>query len=170
MKLHGAARLVSWSALGVLAGLLLALTVPRLLGMPVLVVLSGSMEPELGVGDVVVESTISPLDAKVGDVVTFRDPERPDRLITHRVRRVRASGDEVSFTTKGDANNTVETWQIARHGGIGRVQYRVPKLGYAVAWISRPGARLLLVVVPALLLGFFELKRIWFPKESRATT
>jgi signal peptidase I len=161
-------RLASWTAFGVLAGLLLTLTVPRLLGKPVLVVLSGSMEPELATGDVVIEAKISPLDARVGDVVTFRDPEHPDRLVTHRVRRVRASGEKVSFTTKGDANNTVETWQIPRQGTIGRVEFRVPKLGYLVAWISGPGARLLLVIIPALLLGFFELKRIWFPKESHA--
>jgi signal peptidase len=168
MTAHGAARLVAWSALGVLSGVLLTLTVPRVLGKPVLVVLTGSMEPELAVGDVVIESKISPLDARVGDVITFRDPERPDRLITHRVRRVVRSGGELSFTTKGDANNTVETWQIPRDGGIGRVEYRFPKLGYVVSWISGPAARLFLVVVPAILLGLLELKRIWFPRESHA--
>ena len=167
MNTHPVLQAALWTALGVLAGLLLALTLPRLFGMPVLVVLSGSMEPEIATGDVVVESRISPLAARVGDVVTFRDPERPERLITHRVRSMRETGGEVSFTTKGDANNTVESWQIPRHGSIGRVEYRVPKLGYVVAWISGPAARLFLVIIPALLLGFFELKRIWFPKESR---
>lgn len=169
MTVRAVPRFVLWSALGILTGLLLTLTAPRLLGKPVLVVLSGSMEPALATGDVVIESRISPLDAKVGDVVTFRDPERPDRLITHRVRSVRARPGDVSFTTKGDANNTVETWQIPREGGIGRVEYRVPKLGYVVAWISGPTARLFLVIIPALLLGLFELRRIWFPKESRET-
>jgi signal peptidase len=168
MNVHGAARLAAWTALGVLAGVLLTLTVPRALGKPVLVVLTGSMEPELGTGDVLIESRISPLDAKAGDVITFRDPERPDRLITHRVRRVEATGEDVSFTTKGDANNTVESWQIPRQGSIARVEYRLPKLGYVVAWISGPSARLFLVVIPAILLGIFELRRIWFPRESRA--
>jgi signal peptidase I len=168
MNVHPAVRFGLWAAFGLVAGLLLALTLPRLFGMPVLVVLSGSMEPALATGDVVIESRISPLDARIGDVVTFRDPERPERLITHRVRSVRARASEVSFTTKGDANNTVESWQIPREGGIGRVGYRIPKLGYVVAWISGPAARLFLVIIPALLLGFFELRRIWFPKESRA--
>jgi signal peptidase I len=168
MSRRDAAHLAGWTALGVLAGVLLTLTVPRALGKPVLVVLTGSMEPQLSTGDVVIESRISPLDAKVGDVITFRDPERPDRLITHRVRRVTARAEDVSFTTKGDANNTVETWQIPRHGSIARVEYRLPKLGYVVAWISGPAARLFLVVIPAILLGLFELRRIWFPRESRA--
>lgn len=90
MNVHPAVRFGLWAAFGLVAGLLLALTLPRLFGMPVLVVLSGSMEPALATGDVVIESRISPLDAKVGDIVTFRDPERPERLITHRVRSVRA--------------------------------------------------------------------------------
>ena len=168
MNGHPAVRFGLWAAFGLVAGLLLALTLPRLFGMPVLVVLSGSMEPALATGDVLIESRISPVDAKVGDVITFRDPERPERLITHRVRSVRVRPSEVSFTTKGDANNTVESWQIPREGGIGRVEYRIPKLGYAVAWISGPAARIFLVIIPALLLGFFELRRIWFPKESHA--
>ena len=161
-------RLVAWCAAGVLAGLLLTLTVPRALGKPVLVVLTGSMEPQLATGDLVIESRISPIDAKVGDVVTFRDPERPDRLITHRVRHIQRDGDAVSFVTKGDANNTVETWQIDRAGSIGRVEVRAPKLGYVVAWITGPLARIFLVVIPAILLGALELKRIWLPKESHA--
>jgi hypothetical protein len=37
-----------------------------------------------------------------------------------------------------------------------------------VSWISGPSARLFLVVIPAILLGLFELRRIWFPRESRA--
>ena len=168
MSLRAAAHLVAWTALGVLAGVLLTLTLPRVLGKPVLVVLTGSMEPQLGTGDVVIESRISPLDAEIGDVITFRDPERPDRLITHRVRHVDARAEEVSFTTKGDANNTVESWQIPRQGSIARVEYRLPKLGYVVSWISGPSARLFLVVIPAILLGLFELRRIWFPRESRA--
>lgn len=169
MSVRAATVLVTWTALGVLAGLLLTMTVPRMLGKPVLVVLTGSMEPQLGTGDAIFESRISPLDARIGDVVTFRDPDHAERLITHRVRSVRPDGDAVNFTTKGDANNTVEDWQIARDGSIGRVEYRLPKLGYAVDWISHPSARLFLVVIPALLLGAIEMKRIWMPKESSAT-
>ena len=40
-------------------------------------VLSGSMEPTIATGDVVVVDKIAPLEARVGDVVTFRSPENP---------------------------------------------------------------------------------------------
>jgi signal peptidase I len=110
MNLHPAVRFGLWASFGLVAGLLLALTLPRLFGMPVLVVLSGSMEPALATGDVVIESRISPLDEKVGDVVTVRDPERPERLITHRVRsiRPRALGDRLHDEGSGRSALRVE--------------------------------------------------------------
>lgn len=159
-----AATLAVWAAFGAAGGLLLAVTVPRFAGFEVLMVLSGSMSPALETGDVVVDSRTAPSEARIGDVVTFRDPEQPARLITHRVRAMRAGPETVTFVTKGDANNTVETWDVATEGTIGRVEYRVPRLGYAIAWVKGRSGRLLLVVLPALLLGLFELKRIWFPK------
>lgn len=165
-SLPRAGTFVLWTALGIVTGLLLAVTVPRPLGHPVLTVLTGSMQPEVNAGDVVIESRIAPLDAKVGDIVTFRDPEHQERLITHRVRRVQPDGGQVGFTTKGDANNAVETWRIARDGTIGRVEFRLPKLGYPLAWISGGPTRLLLLVVPAVLLGLLELRRIWFPNRE----
>jgi signal peptidase len=153
-------------ALGTAAGLALGATVPRLLGYNVLVALSGSMEPTIATGDLVVGARIRPLDAKVGDIVTFQDPDRQARLITHRVRRMRVSGDRIRFETKGDANNNAETWTIARDGTVGRVEYRIPKLGYVWFWAGGRLGRLLLIVAPALLLGTLELRRIWRRKPE----
>ncbi len=50
-------------------------------------VLSGSMEPAISTGDVVVNERVGPLETRPGDVLTFRDPTRQGRLITHRLRR-----------------------------------------------------------------------------------
>ena len=163
-----AATVCLWAALGSAVGLTLAVGLPPLVGYQTLTVLSGSMEPTIRTGDVVVDARIRPLEARIGDVVTFADPENRTRLITHRVRRVQRAANSVRFETKGDANNTAETWSVPVSGTIGRVEYRVPKLGYAIARINSRSGRLLLVVVPALLLGLYELKRVWFPKRPEA--
>jgi signal peptidase len=155
--------LVLWTIGGVLFGVCMAVTVPFFFGIKSLTVLSGSMEPTIHVGDIVVVRQISPLDARVGDVVTFRDPTERDTLITHRVRMMSAADGVVSFETKGDANTTVERWKIGTNGTIGLVMYRVPKLGYALFYVHGPLGRLLLVVGPALLLGVYEIWRIWRP-------
>ena len=46
-------------------------------------------------------------------------------------------------------------------GRIGRVMYRVPKLGFVVVRVQSPAGRFVLIIVPALLLGFTVLRKIW---------
>lgn len=172
ISLGPAARLcvtaTCWLALGFGTGLTLAVASPGALGHRVFTVLSGSMEPTLRTGDLVVDAKIAPLDARVGDVVTFPDPDSPGRLVTHRVRSVTAAGATVRFETKGDQNNAVERWSIPADGKLGRVVYRVPKLGYVTSLAGSRLGLLGLVVLPALLLGIFELKRIWTAEEKGA--
>ena len=163
---HRLVVLAVWSVLGVLGGLFLAVSVPYLFGQRSLTVLSGSMEPQLDVGDVVVVDQVPPLEVRVGDIVTFRDPDDASRLITHRVREIDVDGTEVAFVTKGDANTSVEHWKVTTDGTIGRVRYHVWRLGYLMFWIRSPLGRLGMVVVPALLLGGFELYRIWRPADE----
>jgi signal peptidase len=119
------------------------------------------MEPAIATGDVVVNRPIAPLDARVGDVITFRDPGDASRFITHRVRHIRARDGRVAFVTKGDANNSTERWAVPVDGEIGRVDYRVPRLGYALFWTRGRYAKLGLITIPALLLGAMTLGRIW---------
>lgn len=155
-----------WTPLGVLAGLFLAVTVPAAFGDRALTEMSGSMSPALSAGDVVLVREVPPRAARVGDVVTFRDPADPTRLLTHRVREIRVRGTTVQFVTKGDANTDVEHWQIGVDGTIGRVEYRISRLGYLMFWIRSSLGRLGLVVIPAFLLGAFELWRIWRPRRE----
>jgi signal peptidase I len=158
-----------WALVGLGAGILLAATAPLAFGDRSFTVMSGSMSPAIKTGDVVVERPIAPLGAKVGDVVTFRDPEGSRRLITHRVKGMRASGHTVRFVTKGDANNAVERWSVQEDGRIGRVVYRLPKLGYVLAWGNWRYGRLALLVLPAVLLLIFELVRIWRPEREEVS-
>ena len=161
-----ALRLAIFGVLGFCAAIALALAVPRAMGYQMFAVLSGSMEPTLHVGDVVVESRLAPLDARVGDVVTFRSPANQAKLITHRVLSLRASRGQVAFVTRGDANTGTERWTVPEDGVLGRVVYRVPKVGYVTNRMGSRIGRLALIVVPALLLGLYELKRIWRPRTS----
>jgi signal peptidase len=153
-------------AMGFCLAIVVALGVPRLLGYQIFTGLSGSMTPTLEVGDVVVGSRLAPLDARIGDVVTFRSPENQKRLITHRVVSVRAFDGRVAFVTKGDVNTGTERWSVPADGTIARVEYRIPKLGYVANRLGGRFGRFSLIVIPALLLGIYELIRIWRPRPS----
>ena len=160
-----------WTVLGSGAGILLSVSVPLLFGYRTFIVMSGSMEPAIHTGDVVVDKRIAPEEVQVGDVVTYRDPDRQNRLITHRVRGVRTSGGKVYFVTKGDANTDSQKWSIATDGTVGVVRFRVVKLGYVLFYVNRPIGRLFMIVVPILLLSANEIVGIWRrkpkPKENR---
>ena len=146
-----------WCAAGVLCGLVAVVTVPRAAGVTPYTVLTGSMQPALGVGDVVLSERRPPLSVRPGDVVTFRDPSRDGALVTHRVESMRRHGPMVAFVTKGDANDVAEEWSVAADGSIGRAAVSVPKVGYVLQWAGSREGRLGLIAIPATLLVLLEL-------------
>src|SRR5438067_2305949 len=87
---------------GLVAGLVLLSVLPTLVGWTPSVIVSGSMYPQIKVGDVVVTSYASPKTIKPGAIVRFRDPGNPGREMMHRVVEVRA---DRTVTTRGDANH-----------------------------------------------------------------
>jgi signal peptidase len=165
--LRGARTLVVWALAG--AGLALALTmlVPLAFGGRPLTVMSGSMEPTIMTGDVVVALPIAPLEARPGDIVSFNDPNRSGVLVTHRVRSLRRAGAKVNFVTKGDANNSVEKWSVAANDDIARTVLRLPRLGRAMTFAKTRTGLLVLVLVPLALLAVLEVYSIWRSDEDQ---
>lgn len=163
------ARLLVWATLGAGAALGLAVAAPIAVGWRSLAVLSGSMAPTLQTGDQIVVRPVAPVALRVGDIVTFNDPSRRQVLVTHRVRAVRVAGATVHVVTRGDANDGSERWSVAAGGRVGRMAYRLPKLGYVTVAAGGPLGRILLVVVPAILLGACEIWRVWRPRRGNSS-
>ena len=152
-----AASFAIWCAIGVVVGLVALVTVPRAAGVTPLTVLTGSMEPALTPGDVVLSDPLPPLEVRPGDVVSFHDPSRHGELVTHRVEGMRRSGPVVRFVTKGDANSVSETWTVAADGRIGRATMTVPKVGHVLQLAGSRHGKLALIALPAFLLVMLEL-------------
>jgi signal peptidase I len=153
-----------WLAMGFALALLIPAVLPSAVGYQTYVVRSESMEPSISRGDVLVTDPIAASKAKVGDVVTFDDPESGD-LITHRVRSITPAGDQLRFVTKGDANEAFEGWQVSADASIPRLSYKVPKLGYATLTAEDPERRLVLIGVLMLVVG----AALWFRQRGAAT-
>ncbi|MDN4161613.1 signal peptidase I [Nocardioides abyssi] len=127
------ARVLSWVLiLGLLAVLTVAVLVPRVAGATPFTVLTGSMQPGLPPGTLIVTRPTPAEDIEIGEVVTFQIESGRPQVVTHRVIAVRAGQDgEPEFLTQGDANQTPDDgWRPA--GSVrGVLWYAVPKLGYA---------------------------------------
>lgn len=143
------------------------------------VVLSGSMEPTIGTGDVVFVYAADPHSLQVGDVITFnRDGTRTP--ITHRVIDIEQwDGDPsgLAFQTMGDANEDADASLVPGSAVIGVVPQatlpvlgetalRAPKMGYVIQFTNTDLGFVLLVGVP---LGLLVLNEVWSIVSSPET-
>ena len=147
-----ALRFLAGLSLGLITGLALlvaASLLPRTFGYTPLVVLSGSMEPTLQVGDVAVTREIEPYALQVGDVVTY---ESISGYITHRIVGLDMTPQGPFFHMKGDANLGADPQPIPADRIVAKVVYRVPRVGFIVAFTDSAAGKFLLIVVPLVLL------------------
>jgi len=146
------------------AGLLLGSMLPIPGNIEIKIVKSGSMEPAIPTGSVVV---VKPSEAyRKGDIVTFgKDTER-DIPTTHRIIAVAGSGAGMTYTTKGDANEEQDGTQTPARDIIGKVVFSLPYAGFILDFARQPLGFALLIGVPAGLVILEELVTIF--KEARA--
>ena len=155
-----AAQMAASLVLVVAIGVVLAGVLPTFFGAESFTVYSGSMEPAIHVGDLAVVRPSKTSDLKPGDIITYRTPQRPDTLVTHRLVGITETGDgQRQFRTKGDAN-AVEDVVLTDQGAVlGKVVYAVPVAGYIVEFSRSFSGRLVLIAMPAVLLGVDFLRR-----------
>ncbi len=123
------------------------------------VVLSGSMEPGIKVGSVVV---VKPSENyKIGDVITFGEISKIKTPTTHRIYEIKMQGSQPVYITKGDANDAPDQREITGKEIIGKVLFSVPYAGYVVDTAKKPYGFALIIIVPATLIIFGEIKKIY---------
>ena len=136
-------------------GFLALAAIPRLSHFDILVVRSGSMEPAIRTGGVVLIDT-NARDLRIGDVASFRDAQGAD-IITHRVVALRDGG----FVTRGDANRSDDATLRRPADVVGRERMSLPYLGFVLYLIQRPLVFVLLLGATGGYLVLSELGVIW---------
>jgi len=121
-----------------------------------LIVESGSMEPTIQTGAIVMVKPAS--DYEIGDVVTFKKGEE---TVTHRLHDMEVVEGQTYFVTKGDANNAPDSEGIHPQAVIGKVLLDIPYLGYVVDFAKKPVGCLAVLVLPALVIIGDEIRKIW---------
>lgn len=115
-------------------------------------VATGSMEPTVPTGSLIVSRPVAAEDIEVGDIIVFRSPTgatvsggadgtftaTESMLITHRVVDVRGDGTGVTFRTRGDGNAEEDPWDVPADMVRARYVAHAPGLGTV---LSYPGTR-----------------------------
>jgi signal peptidase len=127
---------IMWTAL---LGFILLLGLSRLTPYEVLIVRSGSMEPTLSTGGVVIVDR-NALSPRVGTIASFRQLD--GTMVTHRV----VGMDGERYITRGDANRTNDTVTRPATAVYGGVVLALPIVGYIVHLLGHPVAFLILLL------------------------
>ena len=123
---------------------------PMPFGLGVGVIVSGSMEPELSIDDVIVVKRASSF--AVGDVVVF---QHKNTLVVHKIIAIEGN----TVTTQGTAN-TVADDPISITAIKGKVWFHVDGLGGVISWMQSPmGTGAILLVAGLLLVQSYTVER-----------
>jgi len=117
---------------------------------------SGSMEPSIMIGDIVLIHQQP--QYLINDVITFVGSD--ERIVTHRIISRSEKNDSLFFVTKGDANRSEDNDTITPDRVIGKVILVVPKLGYLVAFCKSLPGLIILIFIPAAALIIDELLKL----------
>jgi signal peptidase len=95
---------------------------------------SASMTPNVNKGDaVIVEKLKTTAKLKKGMIIAFRYDKT---VICHRIYKIEMKNGSMVITTKGDNNNAPDNWELERYNVIGKVNYKIPVIGWPSVWLS----------------------------------
>ena len=141
---------------------------PEILGYKLFVVLTGSMEPNLGVGDLIIVKTTDPEEIKTNDIITFQS-EASENIITHRVKQI-SNDKNLEFITKGDANNIEDPNNVKKQNIIGRVSGHIPQVGSILKYVQANGSFVLGIIIAISLIAAFanRIRKVRISKRSKS--
>ena len=164
----GVITVVMLALLGIAVALVL---IPKLVGGISLTVLTGSMEPGIHPGDIVVTKGFEDADAadlEVGDVIVFLPYADDPFLVTHRITAKAVSQSGYSFVTQGDNNQVADPWNPVHSNQIrGTVLYTIPKLGYVKQWLGTHSAQAV-TGIAIMLFGYAAISFVSGLRKSKA--
>ena len=134
--------------------------VPKIGGYAPLIVLTGSMEPEIKSGDLIIVKQIDPEEVKEKDVVAFFDPDgNGTSIVTHRVIEVYEEDGTLYFKTQGDANDTADRLPVSEEDIVGIYLTRIGGAGNVAMFMQTTAGLIVCVVVPLVLLIAWDIFR-----------
>lgn len=121
--------------------------IPSVLEIKTFVIISGSMEPKLNIGDVVIIKKVEESELKEDDIISFRSGEA---IITHRINKIVIDDTgKIKYETKGDNNNTPDRTLVKYQDIEGKLINKIPYVGNITMLLKNK------VVIIIILLIFY---------------
>lgn len=153
LLLRRSALVILWvlAGLGVASGAVWAATAAGMI--KPLIVISGSMEPGIMTGDLLIATKVDAASLVAGDVVSL-DSELTNNLVTHRIVRITPVGDgSFTVTMKGDNNAFEDALDYTITGDVWKPSMQLAGAGTLVSRLSTPAVAIPLMIGLVALLG-----------------
>lgn len=122
---------------------------PSIFGKKAFVIISGSMIPEINIGDVVLINNTD--NVNIGDIIAFR---RDSTVIVHRIVKEMNINGEIMYQTKGDNNNVEDKELVGKSTIEGVFIGKIPYIGKALMWMYNHLSIVILILVIILIIRF----------------
>ena len=126
-------------------------------------IISPSMEPNINVYDVVVTKKVKDFSTiKEGDVITFISTSTLGEglTITHRVKDVVKTDDDIKFRTQGDNNQIPDSSLASSKNVLGKVLFKVPWVGHIQFFLQSKGGWLFALLIPAMIIVCYDIYKV----------
>lgn len=117
---------------------------PTINGYGTLEVISGSMEPTIDVGDLIIVNTKYD-ELKENDIITFYDEK--GSFVTHRIIEIK----DGEYITKGDNNNSEDQGTINKEDIVAKYVTRIKGMGKLMAAFKSPLTMIMILVIGILV-------------------
>lgn len=138
------------------------LTVPKLFGIRIYGVLTGSMTPVYSIDGVVYVMEKDPEDIQTGDAITFMMGTNTQNVMTHRVVEIK----DGFFITKGDANNAADPEPVAFERLIGKVVFFIPGFAKVAELVDSMTGKCVIVMLFASAFILWIVADLIYPQDK----
>ena len=108
------------------------------------IVMSGSMETTINIGDLVIVKKVNSSSIHIGDIIAFKNG---NIVISHRVKEVINDSGIYKFKTKGDNNNVADDFIVSSDAIEGIFVNKIPGLGSILLFLGKPIGLLMVILV-----------------------
>ena len=108
------------------------------------IVMSGSMETTINIGDLVIVKKVNSSSIHTGDIIAFKNG---NIVISHRVKEVINDSGTYKFKTKGDNNNVADDFIVSSDAIEGIFINKIPGLGSILLFLGKPIGLLMVILV-----------------------
>ena len=108
------------------------------------IVMSGSMETTINMGDLVIVKKVNSSNIHTGDIIAFKNG---NIVISHRVKEVINDSGIYKFKTKGDNNNVADDFIVSSDAIEGIFVNKIPGLGSILLFLGKPIGLLMVILV-----------------------